>query len=185
MPAVLIMGESFSVTFLSWPGRLGECGELYRIGPPCVEKIFLIAFGASDTAGLHAKNSEARFFGGGADAIDSAFVELCVADDAPFADEFLFQFELRFDENEKNSSGLGDGDESEQNFRDGDEGNVDGDDAGRFGNVGGLEEARIFLDGDDARVAPELPVKLRDVYVDGVNAARAMLKQAIGKAAVG
>ena len=158
---------------------------MYRIGPLRVEKIFLIAFSAGNAAGLHAEDDEARFFSGSAHARDGAFVQLRIADDAAFADKFLFEFELRLDEDEKNRAGRRDGNESGQNFRDGDEGNVDGDDAGRFRDVGGLEEARIFLDWNDACVALELPIELGDVHVDGVNATRAVLEQAIGKAAVG
>jgi hypothetical protein len=164
---------------------LSECGELYRIAALGVEKIFLIAFGAGDAARLHSEDGEAAFFGGGAQAGNGALVQLRIADDAAFADELFFEFELGLDENEKCGVGRSDGGERGKNFCDGDERNVDGDDSWRFGQVFQFQESRIFLDLAHALVALEFPVELRGVHVDGEDAARAVLEQAIGEATVG
>ena len=149
-----------------------------------VEKIFLIAFGAGEAAGLEAKDFEACFFGGGAHAGDGALVQFRVADDAAFADEFLFKFELRLDEDEESGIGLRDGDQCGDELGDRDKRDVDSDEGGWFGEIVGLEEARIFLDGANVFVALQFPVELRGVDVDGVDAARTVLKEAIGETAV-
>ncbi len=62
-----------------------------------VEKKFLIAFSAGETAGADAEDVEASRFGGFADGGDGFFVEGRIGDDAAGADVFATEFELGFD----------------------------------------------------------------------------------------
>src|SRR5579859_4994404 len=150
-----------------------------------VEKKLLVAFGASEAAWKDAKNFEAKGFCVLFDGCDRFFVERFVFDDAARADVFATEFELGFDKDEENCAGLCNGNSWTKNFCDRDERNVGDDEIDRFGNVSGLEFARIAPNADDARVLLKFPGELARVYVDGVDARGACLEQAVGEAARG
>src|SRR5579859_2149340 len=99
-----------------------------------VEKKFLVAFRASETARRDAEAMEAVRCGGEFDAGDRFVVERRVSDDAAFADVFAAKFELRLDENEKRGAGLCREDGRRKNFCDGDEGDIGDDEVDRFGD---------------------------------------------------
>src|SRR5438552_7810343 len=71
-----------------------------------VEKKLQVAFGARETAGQDAEDSEAARFGGGFDGGDRFFVERWIFYYAAFADVFAAEFELGFDQNEKCCAGF-------------------------------------------------------------------------------
>ena len=66
-----------------------------------VQKILLIAFRTCQLAGLHVQTGETRRFGGVAHDGDGFFVKRFVRDDAPGANLFAAQFELRLHQDEK------------------------------------------------------------------------------------
>ena len=150
-----------------------------------MEEEFEIAFGAGEAAGAVSENGEACGFGGGADAVNGAAMERGIADDAAAADGGAFEFELRFDEEEKFRAGSGQRDERANDFPQADEREIGGDELGGFGQIGGNEIARVFFDGDDARVLAELPGELAGGDIDGIDARGATLEEAIGEAARG
>jgi len=94
------------------------------------------------------------------------------------------QFELRLDEDEKAGAGLCHGYCGRDYLPDRDERNINHHNVDAFGKVFNPQFARIPLDWNNARILAQLPVKLFDVYVDGVDTFGALLEQAIREAAV-
>src|SRR5579863_3522796 len=170
IPTVLIMVATPNSTLLALPG---------------VEKILLVAFCARQSAGPHAENLESALRCRRGDAVDRFFVESRVANDPPFADFALFEFELRLDQNQKISLRSGDRRDGGQHFSCGDERYVHGNECRRLGDVAGGQISSVALHRDDARILPQFPVQLIDRDVDGVDLARTILQKTIRESAGG
>src|SRR3984957_19706378 len=155
-----------------------------------VEEEFLVAFGAGEVAGFDAENVEVRRAGGGFDALDGFAVQGFVLDDAAFADFAPVEFELRLDEDQEIGVGSGEWDDCGENFGDGDEGDVHGDEGGKRSAGGGgqvfrCEVAGVLLDSYYASALAQFPIQLIDGHIHGENPRCAILQQAIGEAAGG
>src|SRR6266851_6915352 len=107
-----------------------------------------------------------------------------VSHDATGANLLAAQFELRFDEDEKAGAGFCRCYCGRNYLPDRDERNINHHDVDAFGKVFNPQFTRIPLDGNNARILPQLPVKLFHVYVDSVDARCAVLQQAIRETAV-
>ena len=150
-----------------------------------MEKIFLIAFRASQAARGDFYASQTGGFSACSYVRHSFFVQANVLDDTAGADVFAREFELGFDENQEIRARFGAGGSRSKYFANGDEGYVGDDQGDLLGNVFRGKLAGVAFDGDNARVLLELPGELGDVYIDGVDSSRAELKQAIREAAGG
>jgi len=148
-----------------------------------VQKKFLIAFGAGQAAGEHFHASETRGFGAFSDAGDGFFVQANILDDSAGTDIFAGEFELGFDENEKNRAGFCTSGSRTKYFANGNKRYVGDNEIDWFGDVSGSQFARVAFDDGDARISLEFPGELREVYIDGVDPGGAMLKKAICEAA--
>ena len=72
-----------------------------------------------------------------------------------------------------------------QNFCGRDERDIDDGEVDRLRDFFGPQFAGVALDLYDARILLKLPSELADVHVDGVNARRTVLQEAIGESSVG
>src|ERR1700756_4883491 len=126
-------------------------------------------------AGKHGENLQANLPSMLCDGGDGLFVQGRIFDDSAGADVFAAEFELRLNQDKKYGIGFRDLNGGRQNFCDGDERDVGDDEGDRFGDVGGLQFACVAFDFDDATILLELPGKLRDVDVDGIDARGAVL----------
>src|SRR5437879_3132482 len=115
---------------------------------------------------------------------DRLIVELLVSYDSAGANFLTGQFELRLDEDEKVGAESCRRHCGRNYLADGDERNINHDDVDAFRKVFHTEFACISRDRNNARILPQLPVKLFRVYVDSVDADCAALEQTIREAAV-
>jgi hypothetical protein len=150
-----------------------------------VEEEFPVAFGAGEARGKDVEDLEAGVGGAGFDGSDRFFVESRVDDNTAFGNIRGWEFELRLDEDEEVGMGSGARQRAGQNFADGDEREVGGDEVGALGNVAWRKIARVAFHGDDERILLESPGKLMDVDVDGEDEFGAVLEKAISEAAGG
>ena len=150
-----------------------------------MEEEFEVAFGAGETARLHADREKIQGFRCGLDRKDCALMEGGVVDDPAGADVFTAEFELGLDKDEEIGGARGAGEGGRQDFGDGDEGYIGDDERGGFGDIARLKVAGVAFDSDDAWVLLQLPVELVGVDVHSENASGSVLEEAIGEASVG
>jgi hypothetical protein len=118
----------------------------------------------------------------GADLFDRLFMQGGIPDNAAFADLFLLQFKLGFDEADDLPLRLQHPEDGPEDQGQGDEGNIDDDEIDRLGKIAGLEMAQVeSLLRDDARIAPELPRELICADIVGIDLRRTALEDAIGE----
>src|SRR5260370_1693280 len=122
---------------------------------------------------------QANGFNAVANGQDRLFVQLFVFYNSAGANLLAAQFKLRLDENEKSSAGLCHRNCGCDYLANRYERNINHHDIDGFGKVFHTEFASVPLDGNDARILPQLPVELFDVYVDGINAISAFLHQTL------
>ena len=124
-----------------WYGRFGRaaCWPAILLQDPFagVEKKFLVAFGAPQTAGQDIDAGEASGFGGASDGGNGFLVEADVLDNSAGSDVCARQFELRFDENKKFSAGFSAGKGRADDFANGNERDVGDDEIDWLGNFRG------------------------------------------------
>ena len=152
----------------------------------------MIAFHAANgrVDAVEVDGSEGK--GGGGDAVDGELAGFFGAHDAAFSDVLAAGLKLRLDEQDKLAlpGGLRRGERGEdggQDERGGDEGDVHGDQANRLGGERvRLEQAGVgALHEGDAGVAAERVGDLAVAGVDGKDAGRAVLEEAVGEASGG
>lgn len=146
-----------------------------------------VAVGALDGGGDEAFPDDVGLVGDEAfDACAGFLMAGGIAHDAAGADLFAAEFKLWFDEHESGTAELERFERGRENEGERDEGDIGHDDVHGLGEVLGFHVADVeIFSGDDSGVAAEFPDQLIGADIVGIDAARAVLKQAVGKAAGG
>ena len=140
-------------------------------------------FGPGQAGGGEAAHRQADLAGGLGDREDRLAAVAGVADDAA-ADPLAAELELRLDHRQHLAAGRQAARDRGQDLGQGDEGDVDGRQRGREGQVGGQQLAGVeALDHGHPRVFAQAHVDLAVGDVDRGDPRRAALQQAVGEAA--
>ena len=101
---------------------------------------------------------------------DRLIVQLLIFHDSTRLNLLAAQLELRLDKDEKGGAAFCHRYCGLDYFLDRDEGNINHHDVDAFGKIFNAQFARVPLNWDDVGVLAQLPVKLFDIHVDGVDA---------------
>src|SRR6266480_2780031 len=100
---------------------------------------------------------------------DRPIVQLLIFHDSTGLNLLAAQLELRLDKDDKAAAGFCHPYWELDDSLDRDEGNINNHDVNAFGEIFNAQVARVPLNWNDVRVLAQLPVKLFNVHVDGVD----------------